>query len=293
MTKIIQILTIAFILVTQSFATEAELQGKDSSSGKKFSFVTVDFPPYYGKDLPENGWVAEVVRAALEGQGYEVEIKFVPWSRAIKYTKEGYYDALLGAYYTEERAESYYFSAPISQARTGFFKRKDKTVNFKELTDLKEYRLGVVKDYATSKAFDAADYLNKVMVTSSDVGIKMLYHGSLDLMTDTEAAVLYLAEHVLEQEETGISEQIEFIKPVLAMNKMYVAISKKAVDADLKLIDFNQGLRTIYLDGTFRSIKAKHKKLLKKMTKDRKKDKKDTATPSESPKGEQASEGEE
>jgi len=71
-------------------------------------------------------------------------------------------------------------------------------------------------------------------------------------------------EQILEEKEPGISETIEFIKPVLAMNKMYVAISKKAVDADLKLIDFNQGLRTIYLDGTFRKIKMKHQKMLRK-----------------------------
>lgn len=234
---------------------------------KKFTFVTVDFPPYYASDLPENGWVAEVVRKALETQGYEVEIKFVPWTKAIRYTKEGYYDALLGAYYSEERAEFYYFSAPISQARTGLFKRKDANITFKDLTELKPYKIGVVKDYATSKAFDSADYLNKITVTSSEVGIKMLYHKSLDLMTDTEAAIKYLAENILEDQEAGIGEQIEFIKPVLALNKMYVAISKKAVDADLKLIDFNQGLRTIYLDGTFRKIKLKHKKLLKEMAK--------------------------
>lgn len=234
---------------------------------KRFSLVTVDFPPYYASNLPDNGWVAEVVKTALETQGYQVEIKFVPWTKAIRYTKQGYYDALLGAYYTEERAESYYFSAPISQARTGLFRKKDANISFKELTDLKTYRIGVVKDYATSKAFDAADYLNKVVVTSSDVGVKMLYSGSLDLMTDTEAAVKYMMEQVLDKETPGLSDQIEFIKPVLAMNKMYVAISKKAVDADLKLIDFNQGLRTIYLDGTFRKIKIKHKKMLKALQK--------------------------
>lgn len=234
---------------------------------KKFTLVTVDFPPYYASDLPDNGWVAEVVRTALQTQGYTVEIKFVPWTKAVRYTKQGYYDALLGAYYTEERAESYYFSAPISQARTGLFKKKDANVSFKELADLKSYKIGVVKDYATSKAFDAADYLNKVTVTSSDVGIKMLFNGSIELMTDTEAAVKYLAEQLLEKEFPGISDKIEFIKPVLAMNKMYVAISKKAVDADLKLIDFNQGLRSIYLDGTFRKIKMKHKKLLQELRK--------------------------
>lgn len=256
MKKILAFLIFALVATNNSLAME-----------KRFSLVTVDFSPYYASDLPDNGWVAEVVKTALETQGYEVEIKFVPWTKAVRYTKQGYYDALLGAYYTEERAESYYFSAPISQARTGLFKRKDSNISFKELSDLKNYKIGVVKDYATSKAFDAADYLNKVMVTSSDVGVKMLFNGSLDFMTDTEAAVKYLLEQTLEKELPGISEKIEFIKPVLAMNKMYVAISKKAQDADLKLIDFNQGLRAIYLDGTFRKIKSKHKKLLKALQK--------------------------
>jgi len=38
-------------------------------AGKRFTLVTVDFPPYYGENLPEQGWVSEVVRTALESQG--------------------------------------------------------------------------------------------------------------------------------------------------------------------------------------------------------------------------------
>jgi polar amino acid transport system substrate-binding protein len=259
MKNIAILLTIILLSSVSSFAAE-----------KRFTLATVDFPPYYASGLPENGWVSEVVRTALETQGYKVEIRFMPWAKAVKYTKQGYYDALLGAFYTEERAESYYFSAPISQARTGFFKWKENDISFKELTDLKNYKVGVVKGYATSKAFDAADYLNKVVVTSDDVGLKMLFNKSLDLFTGTQASIEYLLEQVLEEKEAGISEAVEFIKPVLAMNKMYVAISKKAVDADLKLIDFNQGLRTIYLDGTFRKVKMKHQKMLRKRAQQKK-----------------------
>ena len=231
-------------------------------AGKRFTFLTVDFPPYYGKDLPEKGWVSEVVANALETKGYEVEIKFVPWTKAVEDTREGYYDGLLGAYYTEERADFYYFSAPIAQVRTGFFKRKDVDISFKNLTELKNYKIGVVEGYATSKKFDSADYLNKVPVTSLDVGLRMLYEKSLDLMADSQVVGKFRMKHVLEEDTPGLSEQIEFIQPVLAMNKIYVAISKKTRDADLKLIDFNQGLRKIYMNGTFRKIKAKHKKYL-------------------------------
>jgi len=230
---------------------------------KSFTFLTVDFPPYYGKNLPGKGWVSEIAIAALKTQGYDVDVTFVPWTQAVEETKEGHHDALLGAYYTEERADLYYFSAPLAQVRTGLFKRKEADISFKELSELKGYKIGVVEGYATSKKFDAADYLSKVPVTNLDMGLKMLYEGSLDLMADSQVVGKFRMKRVLEKKFENISKRIEFIRPVLAMNKIYVAISKKAPNADVKLIDFNQGLRKIYLNGTFRKIKMKHRKYIR------------------------------
>jgi polar amino acid transport system substrate-binding protein len=229
---------------------------------KTFTFLTVDFPPYYGKHLPNKGWVSEIAVAALETQGYDVEVTFVPWTQAVRETKEGHHDALLGAYYTEERADLYYFSAPLAQVRTGLFKRKEADISFTELEELKGYKIGIVEGYATSKKFDAADYLNKIPITSLDMGLKMLYEGALDLVADSQVVGNFRLKAVLEKNTSGISDRIEFIQPVLAMNKIYVAISKKAPNADVKLIDFNQGLRKIYLNGTFRKIKMKHSKYI-------------------------------
>jgi len=227
---------------------------------KTFSLVTVDFPPYYGRNLPNKGWVSEVVTEALKSQGYEAEIKFMPWTDAVESTKEGDYDALLGAYRTRKRTKLYYFTAPIGQVRTGLFKRTDKKISFSELTELKNYKIGVVEGYATSKKFDSADFLKKIPVSNLNTGLKQVYNGILDLMADSRAVGKYHIKS-LETEAPGIGAQIEFIQPVLAMNKIYVAISKKATKAQKKLIHFNQGLRRIYLNGTFKRIKEKHKKL--------------------------------
>jgi polar amino acid transport system substrate-binding protein len=81
-------------------------------------------------------------------------------------------------------------------------------------------------------------------------------------MADSDVVGNFRLENFLERKQPGISSLIEFIQPVLAMNKIYVAISKKAPDADLKLIDFNQGLRKIYINGAFRKIKTKHNKYI-------------------------------
>jgi ABC-type amino acid transport substrate-binding protein len=244
--------TVFFLIVTLLHSASC------FAAGKRFTFITVDFPPYYGSELPNNGWVSEVVKTALELQKYEVEFKFSSWTDALEYTGEGDYDALLGAYRTAERAKNYFFSAPIGQVRTGFFKRKETDISFSELPELKNYKIGVVKGYATSRKFDAAGYLKKIQVSSLDNGLQMLYEGKLDLMADSRSVGNYRLSKFLENSIPGISNDIEFIKPVLAMNKIYIAISKKATNAQKKLIDFNKGLRKIYKNGSFRKIKKKH-----------------------------------
>jgi polar amino acid transport system substrate-binding protein len=223
-----------------------------------FRLVTVNFPPYYGEEMLNGGWVSEIVKAALEAKDYEVEIRFIEWKKALEVTQTGSYDALLGAYFTRERADHYYFSAPIAQARTGFFKRKDKKIRFKKLEELKDYKIGVVEGYATSKKFDAADYLDKVKVKNLDEGLKKLYNEEIDLMADSRAVGKYRLK-ILEKEIPGIRKKIEFIRPVLAMNKLYVAVSKNATNAHRKLMDFNRGFRKIYFNGTYRKIKRKHR----------------------------------
>ncbi|MDM8566389.1 transporter substrate-binding domain-containing protein [Candidatus Halobeggiatoa sp. HSG11] len=244
--------TVFFLIVTLLHSASC------FAAGKRFTFITVDFPPYYGSELPDNGWVSEVVKTALELQKYEVEFKFSSWTDALEYTGEGDYDALLGAYRTAERAKNYFFSAPIGQVRTGFFKKKDSGISFTELPELKSYKIGVVQGYATSKKFDAADFLKKIPVANLDDGMKMLYEGKLDLMADSKSVGNYRLTKFLEKDVPGISDNIEFIKPVLAMNKIYIAISKKATNAQKKLIDFNKGLRKIYKNGSFKKIKKKH-----------------------------------
>lgn len=230
-------------------------------AGKRFTFVTVDFPPYYSESLPEKGWVSEIVKTALEAEGYQVDIEFMAWEEALENTRKGYNDGLLGAYYTSERAQRYYFSAPIAQARTGFFRHEDVDISFQELTELKGYQIGVIKGYATSKSFDSADYLNKIGVNNLNEGLIKLLNKEIDLMADSQAVGKYHLK-LLEKMYPGISKKIQFIKPVLAINKLYVAISKKTTNAYQKLIDLNKGLRKLYMNGSFRKIKKKHQKYI-------------------------------
>ena len=104
----------------------------------------------------------EITREAFKRVGYDININWVPWKRAQELSFSGKYDALLGCYYTEERAKKLEYSAPVSSTEVVFFELKGRNITFSSLRDLSPYTIGVVRGYANTDEFDASDYLKKV-----------------------------------------------------------------------------------------------------------------------------------
>ena len=105
--------------------------------------ATVDWPPYYGPDYPQDGPLAEIARAALKEMGHDLSITYMPWSRALVLVREGKFDGLFGAYRNSERSRYIEFTkTPIGVAEIVFFARKEKIIRYKKLEDLKGLRIG-------------------------------------------------------------------------------------------------------------------------------------------------------
>ncbi len=49
--------------------------------GEIIRVSTLNWPPYTGKDLPLGGATTDVVRAAFEKVGHEIEVNYRPWKR--------------------------------------------------------------------------------------------------------------------------------------------------------------------------------------------------------------------
>src|SRR5690606_41510265 len=69
------------VLATSVFAAESSSQ---APAVKQIKLATLEWPPYVGKKLKQQGYVHEVVVTALERVGYEVQIQYVPWPRALR-----------------------------------------------------------------------------------------------------------------------------------------------------------------------------------------------------------------
>ena len=137
------------------------------------------------KDKDAGAHVYDVGRYLFARRGYEVEYVPLSFLRALDEVKSGRLDGIFGIYYTDERARFFEYSNKIWDTEVVFYARKDRGITYKNLSDLKNYSIGVLRGAANGKAFEAADYLNKQVLSRKSQAVQMLAMGRIDLYVDT------------------------------------------------------------------------------------------------------------
>jgi polar amino acid transport system substrate-binding protein len=215
---------------------------------------TEQWEPYIAEQLPNNGFLGEIVRESFKRSGYDVKYRFLPWARVVAVSDNGEVDGYLPAYYSKERELASIFSEPFAAGFNVFFKMRSLDVSYVKLEELNRYRIGVVRGYVNDEKFDAADYLRKDFSTDNLTNIRKLLSGRVDLFVADKYVVLYL----LKNNFPGLDNTIDFIEKPLSRNNLFVCISRKTTNGALKVKAFNDGLKQIKADGTYQKIMEKH-----------------------------------
>ena len=174
------VLMILFFLVSKAYAME------------KIRIATLNWEPYIGQTITNEGFMAEVTREIFKRVGYKVEYIYLPWKRAVKMAEQGKFDGYFPAYWSKQREEKSIFTNSIISGPVVFFKIKGSDISFKKLEALKPYRIGVVHGFVNTTEFDKADYLNKEKVTTNLQNIKKLFAGRIDLIVIDKYVGLYV-----------------------------------------------------------------------------------------------------
>ena len=87
---------------------------------------SLEWEPYIGPNMHNNGYVAEIVVEAFKRVDYKVDILFFPWARALKMAEYGELDAVFPEYYDENRNNKFVFSDLFPGGPVGLYKRKDR-----------------------------------------------------------------------------------------------------------------------------------------------------------------------
>tara|TARA_R110001592_G_scaffold52649_9_gene161374 strand:+ start:94416 stop:95249 length:834 start_codon:yes stop_codon:yes gene_type:complete len=234
---------------------------------KKVFLASLDWEPYVGPNLKNNGYVAELVEQAFMAVGYlkkDIIIEFVPWARAVVYGRTGYYDGIVPEYFMPQRAKHYRFSVPFPGGPVGFYKRKSFDLKYKDFDDLakqfteRNWKIGVVNEYVNTVDFDENPNIAKIKeyAVSDTMNIKKLIAGRFPLIFIDKNIAHSIIEKLPHSDQ--IHQTFEMSYPPLERKDFYICFSKKSPFHEEKMADFNEGYKILEESGVIKRIMKKH-----------------------------------
>ncbi|QUX97440.1 ABC transporter substrate-binding protein [Marinomonas sp. CT5] len=212
--------------------------------------TTMNWSPFYGESLNKGGFITAIVQEALVESGYDSEIEFTGWQTALDTTKIGKKDALVGAYYSEERTKDYHFSIPIYTVLIGLIKKPDFQLdNYSSFESIDQYNIAKLKGSVIGKSFDNFAFTNLREYPEVADAVKALNSGEVQLYADNLAVAKEAAK------EEGIDgSQLQILMPPLEENDLYLLISKSIPNGEAIRDAFNKGLISLQASGRYNEI---------------------------------------
>jgi len=213
--------------------------------------ATMNWQPFYGKNLSEGGFFTALSREAFKRSGYELKVVFIPWKRALERSKEGNFDGLLGAYYSDERENHYYFTDPIASNDEVFITRKGHDITYNNLDDLKNIRIGGLRGGAQSTELIKQGF--RIELASDDIlNIKKLNFKRFDLIIIGKQSFYYLLSSL--EELKPFSGNFDVLEPPYKTYDLFVTITKKRINGKDIVNKFNKALQDMKSDGSYVEI---------------------------------------
>jgi len=243
----IKVMIMALLLVLLSGFSQ-------QSADKTVHLLYINYPPYYGKSLVNNGPISEIIVEAYKLVGYQVKLQYIPsWAASYEMVRHGQYDGLYGAWYRIEREQWFAFSDPMPPNEIGFFKHKNDNISFKTISDLKPYSVGVILGYSNAPEFDKAQ-LKIEAVQNDQQNMGRLIMKQIDLAYIDRG----VAQYILEHEYPDFIDEIEWLPPAIEIANQHIIFSRKTDRFQQKLNDFNKGLQMLTEQGRVKKIMQKH-----------------------------------
>ena len=216
--------------------------------------ATLDWEPYIGQKMPDQGYTAALIREAYRDQGWDVKIEFYPWARALHLARIGEVDGLMPEYFNSSRKSEFIYSFPFPGGPLVLYKRKADEIGFladpardqeRALRALKGKRFGVVRGYLNTPIFDAAAYLHKEEASDDATNLRKLVYKRIDFAVIDQR----VAEYLIRTQYPDYAGKLEPMQPALADNPLYIAFSLKAPQHNEARAVFDRGLTRMKQDG--------------------------------------------
>ena len=216
--------------------------------------VADTWPPFTDATLINGGLATDIVSTALARAGYASDFEQVPWARALKGLGEGRYDVLVDAWYSDERTLLGQFSAGYLVNRVLFLKRKGSAIEYKNLQQLHNLPIAVVRDYAYNAKFDSDTQLQKIPVHNFAMAVRMLAADRVKLALEDE----YVAHYYLNNEVPRVRNAVEFLPKPLSENSLHILVSLKNPRHEQIVAGFDREIAAMKADGSYERLFKLH-----------------------------------
>lgn len=217
------------------------------------SIAAIEWEPFSAKNLPEGGFSVELCKILLKRSGYESNVFFVPWSRALKGTEHGTYQVNAAVWYTAERTGYMLYSDPYAVNKLVFVSRSDKPFRYTGTASLRGKSIGIGQDYAyPTEILRAADVRFDEAI-DDEQNLRKLFSGRIDLTLGDEINLRYSARKLKQSRDVFF-----FDSTALDEKPLYITVSKTYPQASKLLDDINRELARMKTDGSFAALLKKH-----------------------------------
>ena len=221
---------------------------------ENITLATVNWLPFFGEELPKQGFLSTLCREAFRRAGYELEIRFIPWIRALEMAKYGYYDGVMGVYYSDERTRYYHYTDPIYKIQEVFVVRKDFPFEYSELEDLMGMSVGIIKGYSYEPELRAMGL--QLEATMDDTrNLRQLFYSRIDIVIIEQNRLLYLLNK--DEKLQPFRGKYTILDIPFKTFDLYCTISRTRDDGAEIVDKFNKALREMRADGAYEEIERR------------------------------------
>ncbi len=218
--------------------------------------ATGEYAPFCSSSAKHFGFVSHVITEAFAREGHTVEFDFLPWKRALHQTANGEYDATSWWVYNEERAVNFLFSDTVVTNSVHFFYVKAHNYDFdwKQVSDLDDYRIGFTRGYFYSQAL--TDYKEKNperfdVVNTDEQSFKRLMLKRIDLFPVNVVVGLELLRTKF---GPNVIHQVSYHPRPLSSKEGFILFPKNKPGSEQLQKAFNAGLAKLKADGTYEQM---------------------------------------
>lgn len=209
--------------------------------------ASTNWPPFSGPTLDGQGLSTAIVTRALALAGFRVQVEFLPWQRAVG---TGLGDEGFAGYFPEYRSAGLetgrcLLSHPIGSSPLGFAERADTIIAWRDLADLAGRRIGTVRGYVNTDAFDAAVAAGTLAVepaVDDATNLRKLVAGRLDMVVIDANVLTYLMKTV--PDLATAAGRVHFNSRALENKSLHVCFRPGPAGEELRG-QFNQALQAL------------------------------------------------